>query len=349
MSPRPFPPRYLLRAVVSLVLLAAAVWLVGGPAAVAQGLGGLHVSWMAAALLAMTADRILMAGKWVLLLRGRGEHLPLWAGVRIYCAASMFGLFVPAPGGADAVRALMAIRRGARTDEVIASILVERIGGLLVALLLALVGILLVAGAGPLAFDPVHLFAATAGLLLAGIAAFAGSLSRGLFVRIHERWLRPVRDRRVMRRLRELHAAYVGHQVNRASLALFFALTFLEQALYCLILWLVALALGLSIGPFFLGGATCLALLLARLPVSVDGMGVFEITFVPLLGLAGVPSASALGLALTARVLQVLAHMPWWLAHLMSSGSDRGPSGPDSPPPLTAPPPPAGRSAPPAP
>ena len=65
----------------------------------------------------------------------------------------------------------------------------------------------------------------------------------------------------------------------------------------------------------FIAGALPLSLLIARLPLSIDGIGVFEGAFAAILLIAGVPESAAISIALLGRVVQIAAWLPWWLAH----------------------------------
>src|SRR5688572_23879940 len=79
---------------------------------------------LAAAII--TAERALMTYKWILLLRAQGHRLPWLEGMKIYCSAMLWGSLLPTTVGADAVRAVLVMRRGIGGADVTASIIVER-------------------------------------------------------------------------------------------------------------------------------------------------------------------------------------------------------------------------------
>ena len=64
-----------------------------------------------------TLDRMLVTFKWVRLLRSRGLELPLLRGMKTYCASQVWGLFLPAPVGADAIRAFSVSRTPVMGDK----------------------------------------------------------------------------------------------------------------------------------------------------------------------------------------------------------------------------------------
>ena len=67
--------------------------------------------------------------------------------------------------------------------------------------------------------------------------------------------------------------------------------------------------------------AVPLSLLIARLPIGLYGLGTFEGAFVFLLSASGLSGADAVAMSLSARILEILAFLPWWLANLTTAGS----------------------------
>jgi uncharacterized membrane protein YbhN (UPF0104 family) len=66
--------------------------------------------------------------------------------------------------------------------------------------------------------------------------------------------------------------------------------------------------------------ALLLSVIAARLPVSIDGLGIFEGVLAALLQLADVAPAYSIAAALTGRALQIIVCLPWWFAFTRSSG-----------------------------
>jgi uncharacterized membrane protein YbhN (UPF0104 family) len=168
-------------------------------------------------------------------------------------------------------------------------------------------------------FNPVWWFgsAMTVGVTV----AFTVSFSQSVFDILHDRLLYQFRDLRIIRRLRQFHAIYRAYQNDRRSLTVFFALTFGEQFLLILQAWLVAQALEIKVGLLYIAGAVPLAFLIARLPVSINGLGIFDGAFMMLMSLARVPGTEAIAIVLTGRILGILSWLPWWVAHVLNGGT----------------------------
>lgn len=275
---------------------------------------------LALALIVMTLDRLLMAYKWILLLESRGLSLPLYEGFKIYCAAMMWGMFLPVTVGADALRGYLVSRTGLDGYEVAASIIVERMVGFVAALLFGLLGMLIMSAAGAVdeRFDPVWWMGGlvTAAAVCAVLLSFSERLFDGAWRLVPRR----VRDSRVAARFRDFHAVYRAYGAERRALAAFFALTMLEQTFAIFATFVLAHALGVDVALWFLAAAVPLSMLIARLPIAFDGLGVYEGVFVLLLGLGGIAPVEALSVALAGRVVQILAWAPWWFLYSLGHG-----------------------------
>jgi uncharacterized protein (TIRG00374 family) len=237
----------------------------------------------------------------------------------------VWGMFLPATMGADAIRAVSSVRAGLPASEVLASIVVERALGLLASLVVGLLGLLLVSLLGelPPALAPLGWLG---GLLLCGGAlALALSFSDRAFAWIHGRLLREVAERGPVRRLREVHETYRAFRAHPRTLWSFWWLSALEQLGPFVPIWILAVALGAQVPPLYLAGAVTLSFLVARVPVSLGGLGVMEGTLVFLLSLVGIPGPLAVTIALAGRIVEVASWLPWWLAFVLRSGSVRRP------------------------
>jgi uncharacterized membrane protein YbhN (UPF0104 family) len=116
--------------------------------------------------------------------------------------------------------------------------------------------------------------------------------------------------RKIAAWLGAVHASYVAFLSSPGVVAAFALLTVVEYLLILLASYVVTLALRIEVGPIDLAAALALAMLLARLPIAIDGLGVFEGALIGLLALAGVDSADSLALAIASRLLILLVCAP---------------------------------------
>ncbi|HEY0681402.1 MAG TPA: lysylphosphatidylglycerol synthase transmembrane domain-containing protein [Steroidobacter sp.] len=302
-----------LRIIVTLLLCALLLIYVVDVELVFRTLGNCDPLWACAALAAFTLDRVLMSYKWGLLLAIRGYSISLAQKLMVYCSAMMWGLALPSTVGADGIRVMLVRRFGVRVDDTLATILVERGIGFIVALLTAVVSLIILRMVLPQA--PVYDYALAFGLagLLAGIVILVFSFTDHALSSVLRLIPKRFADSSAARLLERLHEAYASLASDRPRITAFSALTLVEHVTVIVCYGLVARALEVPFNPMFMFAAVPLAILVSRLPISLDGIGVYEGIFIAILALGGVRPADALAISLAARALQVVVWFPWWL------------------------------------
>jgi glycosyltransferase 2 family protein len=319
-----------LRIVVTLLLCALLLIYVADIHAVFQTLSHGDPFWVAVALLAFLLDRVIMSYKWGLLLAIRGYSISLVQKLMVYCSAMMWGLALPSTVGADGIRVMLVRRFGVRVDDTLATILVERGIGFIVALLTAVASLLILRTMLPqnslydyaLAFGIAGLLGAIVILVFSFTSQALDSVLRLIPPRFSES--------KAVLMLARLHEAYVSLASDRRRIAAFSVLTLVEHIMVIICYALVAKALGVEFNPVFVFAAVPLAILVSRLPISLDGIGVYEGIFVAIMALGGVRPADALAVSLAARALQIVVWLPWWLMLAARTGM-RPPTDPVAP------------------
>jgi len=314
-----------IKLIVSVCLIGAIVWMLGGLREIGAQILRLNPLYIVPIVALHLIDRGLMTFKWGLLLRSRGMILPFFRGLMIYCASMVWGMFLPTTVGSDAIRAYITSKTGLDSREVVASIIIERFVGFLSALLLAILSLILLTHLGNLGDRVIYAWLLGGCMMLGAILLFAVSVNQRAFDLFHEKLLHNFRHRRFTQRLREFHETYRSFVIDRRNLATFFGLTFGEQLLPIFDSWLIARGMGIDVGLLYFTVALPLALLVSRIPISIDGIGVFEGVFIVLMSLAGLSAAQAVAIAVVGRILQTLTFLPWWLAFVVSNKGLRVP------------------------
>ncbi len=258
-----------------------------------------------------TLDRLLMAWKWWLLVRSRDAALGLWAAVRAYYLASFAGYFLPMTVGADAVR-IGALAGTSRAAVLVASVVLERLIGALAQAVLAILSVatLVTLGLGA-RVGPAERWGLGAAVALAFLAfPFSFPIAR----RVGARFGGEAGWRRALRALAE---QYAGYGASTGLLCAFFALTLLESGFPVAIHYASGRALGLDPGWSFFIATVPLVYLVARLPVSLGGLGFLELSFVSLAGLLGVGWTDAFAIAGLATALYLVALTPGAVLYLI--------------------------------
>lgn len=309
-----------LRIIVTLLLCALLLIYVVDVGSVLTTLGRCDPLWTGVALLAFLIDRVLMSYKWGLLLNIRGYSISLARKLMVYCSAMMWGLALPSTVGADGIRVMLVRRFGVRVDDTLATILVERGIGFIVALLVAVGSLIMLRAMIP--HDTVYDYALAFGIagLLGAITILVFSFTDHALNSVIGLVPRRFRDSKAVRLLERLHEAYVSLASDRPRIAAFSVLTLIEHLVVIVCYGLVARALEVPFNPMFMFAAVPLAILVSRLPISLDGIGVYEGIFIAIMALGGVKPADALAVSLAARALQIVVWFPWWLMLVARTG-----------------------------
>lgn len=262
--------------------------------------------WLGAAFVVALLDRLLMIGKWYPLALVHEPALRFSRAARAYLAANFAAFLLPSTVGADGLRALALGRERGLVMEMGASIVAERLFGMLANGLLVLVSFLVAlhvsAPIGPV------------GILALGIVAVGGLAGALPFLGRPPAWLRRVAPIRILGRyevlIRRFFVAYVAYRRHPRMLAAVGALTFLESLAPLAIVGLVSIALESGIGLVPLIVAVPVASLIAKLPISVAGIGPQEASLVSVLALFGVSGETGLAIAVLRRLIELSIAVP---------------------------------------
>src|SRR5688572_7086040 len=298
------------RIVIAVALTAVLLWQ-SDPGAVWDAARRADWRFIVLACMLVALDRVLMAYRWVTLLAPLHPDTrpPLGTVMRIFFVSTFVGTFLPASVGGDAVRAYVLSKEGVRGVDAVASVLMDR--------LLGVVSILIVAIAGAmLARDLVDiraLFPALALLTVAcaaaitivfsprAAAAVAGVLA--LLPRGRETGARLVA---AIQRYATLHLPMTNVLV--CSIAV--------QVLRVLQTYCLGLALGLAVplGVYF--ALVPIVLLIVLMPITINGIGTTQAAFMWLFGRAGVASAPAFALSVLFLGIAVVGNLPGAMLYL---------------------------------
>jgi uncharacterized protein (TIRG00374 family) len=259
---------------------------------VAQALRGTELRWFVPAVAVSIATVPVMALRWRMLLVAKEIYVGLGWLTRTYFVALFAGQFLPAAIGGDAVRVVELGRRTHDAPEALASVVIDRLVGLMSLVGLAVVAVLVIgAGSRP------GVVVAEAAFGVAAAAAL-GLLFSSRLRGATARWLEPRAEGRRFVVSGRFYDALHAYRTHRRTLAAVGLLALAVQAARVGVIWMLVRALGLDVpnSVILLAGPIVFAAL--ALPVSLNGIGVREAVFVYFLhGHTTKPQAVALGLA----------------------------------------------------
>jgi uncharacterized protein (TIRG00374 family) len=311
-----FRSRNAVRIFVAVALTAVIVWR-SDPAAVLAATAGARASWLVVAVLLVLVDRSLMAYRWVVLVRvfEGADRVSLSTLLRVFFVSTFVGTFLPTSVGADAVRAYGLARAHTTAARSVASVLMDRLLGVLSLLIVALAGLIF---ARDLLRDSTVLagIALTAMACIGGACAIYSERAAAAAVRL----LAAVPLDAARRVATNLTSAVRTYAPRHGVLATVLAGSIAVQVIRIVQAYSLGLALDLRV-PFTAYVAFVpIILLVMLLPITVFGLGTSQLAFAALFARAGVPIGEAVALSLLFVGLGVVGNLPGALLYATGRG-----------------------------
>ena len=282
------------------ILILSLVEYMGGWKEILSSLQLVNPYYIFLAFLIATIDRLLMAFKWRKLLIYKSPHkISFFQSVKIYCTSQIWGIFLPSTVGADAIRIYLTRKIYQNTHKLVSSVFIERVVGFITSNIYAILGLFILFVYQSSAIENMfnNLLIVCVSMLIISLLLFYLSFKEKTIVILENILSKSQKTIKIQIMLRKLHDSYRDFQQQKRSMFIFFVLTIIEQ---------------LDASLLFILGVIPLANLVARLPISIDGIGVFEGIFILLMSLAGISAAHAFTIAFLGRIIQILSWAPWW-------------------------------------
>ena len=287
------------------------------PSRVGAALQDVSWRWIVAAVVLVFIDRALMAYRWMALLAplSPDRRPPFGAVLRIFFVSTFVGSFLPSVGG-DAVRTWSLSRDGVPGSQSLASVLLDRLLGVISIVLAALIGLTLAPDLLADAMVQWALAIASIGSLIGLAFVFSGTLHDLLQPLVSR--LPDGRPRAIAGRVLGAVRAYDRH---RGTLAIVLVASMAVQVLRILQAWMLGLSLHLvaPLAAYF--AFIPIILLVMQVPITVSGLGTSQVAFELLFPRAGVTSAAAVALSLLFVGLGVVGNLPGGLLYLSGKGA----------------------------
>jgi uncharacterized membrane protein YbhN (UPF0104 family) len=228
---------------------------------------------------------------WILIVNG--EKLPglprLWYLVRLTLSTFFISNFLPGTIGGDVVKAIALTHRALPLSRTVSALLLDRLTNVAAALALSITTI------GVAAPDLLAMAHFNADLVLASVCLFAGFFAcLVLLNRFSNLFAYAVKA------LHELALGWLKAPLTLGA-ALLLSIVSLMSAVVAQ--WILASNLGLPVTPLQLTAVICLVYMVTLVPVTLNGIGLQEVTTVMLLVHLGAQETVAVSFALLTRLL----------------------------------------------
>lgn len=267
-------------------------------------------AWFLLTLLLVAVDRVVMAYRWLLLLRAADVDVTARSALRIFLTSSFVGSFLPAGIGADAARAYAVASRTSRGSQAVASVGVDRVLGLVAIVLLGVAGVAEWAQHVPAGLRA-YLYVAAAAAGLGSAAVFwVDRLTAAL---VSDR----LRQSKLGWRVWRLGEAVGAYRAHPGVLGHVLVLSLAVQFVRILQAYGLGRGLGLGVGFDYYLVFMPVAMLVLLLPVSISGLGLPQAAIVWLLAPVGVPVDRAFALSTLLVVIGLLGNLPGAFLYLV--------------------------------
>ncbi len=277
------------------------------------------LTYVALGVLVYAAGQWLSAFKWRLMLRPVRLSVPYLRIVSFYFIGMFFNIFLPTIVGGDAVKAILLVRETGAPARSTMSVFMERNTGLLALLTIATIA----AWFAP----PVELFHLS--LLELTLVLFGAFIAANVVLFDHRAYrfvdyvigLTPLA--RMRSRATSLYDAIVPYRRDVPIVLSGVALSLVFQIVVILVVFLSAKALGQAVPVAALAVFVPLISLVCMLPVSVNGLGIREASYLLLFGQVGVPSYAAVSMAIAYFVVTLAASLPGGVVYMLQKSPRR--------------------------
>lgn len=256
----------------------------------------------------------LRAWKWQKSLKLHGLHYDFGHLLRVYCIAVFFNNFLPTAIGGDVFRAYRTMEKAKRQAHAISSIVVERLIGLAALFFLGYLSAIYLVLRGPLLhrnWVAGALALVTVGVLLTWLVWISGSHQR-IWARLKN-----------VRRLEPMIDSIRVINCNQRHFPGLIGLSLLYQGVAICTITLLFASLNLP-GKLFESGFIAVAKgVAAVLPLSINGIGVVESSFVVAAMETRIPYAEAVLITLFLRAFVLVASAVFGLLYAVEPAKDR--------------------------
>jgi len=263
-------------------------------------------------ILLVTADRMLMAYKWLALLKIVGITPRFSRIVSIYYQAAFISRIMPTALAGDVLRGYLVSTFSRGWEKVLGSMLIEKIMAVLSSIGLATIGSLFLLQ--QLKEEGIPYFSY---LLVAAIGCMVVLFRLSFSERLQETVVRFLPVDRLQASLGKLRGAYQQFRGHRSALAANFVMALFENCLQVLIIYVCAVGIDTDASALRLLSALAISQFLRKIAMIVEGWILGEMIVVLTCSLAGIDQTQALTFSLVSYAIRFLAISPGGVLFLL--------------------------------
>lgn len=261
--------------------------------------------WRLVALAALSAliSMTINVKRWQVMLHGQGGAASLTTLIRLYLIAMFFNNILPSRFAGDVVRAYGAsISLTTRTRSA-AAVIMDRLVGAISVLLLGVIALVVSPAVIPWQLSQTLVLGLVVGLSVVGLLVVRSPLQAHMRQLLGLAGRLPVIGKFLGKRVTAAVDAVLAYAGKPGLITWALVVSIVANGLSIANIYLYALAVGADVSLTNAAVVAPVVLAVGLLPISLNGLGTIELTFVVLLGLMGVEPDMALAVALLRRLV----------------------------------------------
>jgi glycosyltransferase 2 family protein len=294
-----------LSTVVKLVVtvgLTALVLRQAGLEAIAQTFVEADWRWALAGLLLAALAMVINVGRWQLMLRGQGAAASMATLVRLYLVGMFFSNVLPSRMGGDVVRAYGISLTATSKTRSMAAVIMDRLIGAISVLVLGMGAIALGSSNLPEIFQQVTVAFFAVSMIMLALMVYRNDDLAELRLKVLARSDISILGFRIRPRLESALNALRSYSRNRGVVVRGFLISLVANGCSMVNLYLYARAVRADVSLGDIATISPFVLAVGLLPISINGLGTIELTFVALFSTLGVDSHIAIAVAILRRL-----------------------------------------------
>lgn len=295
--------------IVKLVVTVALAGYVLRQAGLSEALETLRATewrWVALAAASAVAAMVLNVVRWQMMLAAQGGPARLTSLVRLYLVGMFFNNVLPSRLGGDVVRAYGASLLATSKTRSVAAVLMDRLIGAISVLLLGVIAVATNPTIIPGQLGEALVLGLVVALVMLGLLLYRGSRLGGVRARLLSLADVSIFGRRVRSRIEAAIDAVRSYAHVRGLIGRALLISMVANGISICNLYLYSRAVGAELALTEVAVVAPAVLAVGLLPLSINGIGTIELTFVVLFGAMGVDSHVALAVALLRRLVLLL-------------------------------------------
>jgi len=264
-----------------------------------------------AAFLILWIGHYICIYRWRMLMRPLMPVLSLGNLLGIYCIGLFFNLTFPTVVGGDVVKMYYAGKPSRSFAQSFAATFLDRDAGMLAMLIIACIAILLYPVIVPGIPVSLIIWSAFAAFVIGNVAIFTPR-----FHRLLTDFLNRLHLSKVAIKVDMISNAFQIMGKHRAVLIASLLISFINQLLVISVTWITAVGLRLNIPISYFLVFVPVITLISMIPISLNGMGLREYSFMSLFGAIGIMPASCIAMGVIASIVTILSSLPGGIVYL---------------------------------